>query len=129
MLVDAFVHDGRSAALESAMEDLSLEENSYLLREDWWQGETPEGEVHLVRVQLFERNEYAFWLGFSDDDASGWIHLYDEEGQLISQKAMQKGNVSSTHLVVESSGHYFIRVKVDSAPGPKAAWAAIYAYR
>ena len=128
-LSPATVHDGRSYAIESALPQLDLAENPFVLRQSWWDGELGEGERNIIRHQLFKRNEYWFWAGCSDSSAEVSIHIYDSTGRLTEQESWQRGNVAAALVVPEQTGSYLIVVQIDKAEAPPAEWAVVYAYR
>lgn len=128
-LVHAFVHDGKSYAIEAALPQLELKDNPFVLREAWWNGKLGIKETKILQHQLFKRNEYWFWLGCSLDDAEGSIHIYDSEGNLADAEAWEKNNVAAVRVVPKSTGTHYIRVAVDKASQMPVEWAVIYAYR
>lgn len=125
----AFVHDGKSFAIEAALPKLELREHPFVLREAWWNGELKAGETKIVQHQLFKRNEYWFWLGSSIQDSKVSIHVYDAEGKLADAEAWSKNNVAGVRLVPANSGTYYIRVAIDESAEEPVEWAVIYAYR
>lgn len=124
------VHDGRSFAIEAALEKLSdaAGDGGFVLRESWWEGMLKKGGVKFVRHQLFERNEYWFWAGLSDTRAKVSIHVYDPKGKLVEAESWKKGNVAGARVKPAQSGSYLIRIKVEDADGA-VPWAIIYGYR
>ncbi|MCB1232331.1 MAG: hypothetical protein KDN19_18930 [Verrucomicrobiae bacterium] len=128
-LVYGFVHEGKSFAIEAAVPQLELEENPFVLREAWWNGELQAGETKIIQHQLFKRNEYWFWLGVSQTDAKVSIHVYDSEGKLDEEEAWQDRNVAAVRVEPNKTGVYYIRVAVESVTEPPAEWAVVYAYR
>lgn len=127
--VGAFVHDGKSFAIEAALPKLELEENPFILREAWWNGELKPGETKIVQHQLFKRNEYWFWLGSSIQESKVNLHIYDSEGRLADAEAWQDKNVAGVRVVPANSGTFYIRVAVEDAAEVPVEWAVIYAYR
>ena len=127
----AFVHDGKSAAIEAALPKLDLEENSYLLRESWWhESFSKKGDVKLIQHQLFKRNDYWFWAGLSESDAKVSVHIYDSEGDLADAEDWQKKNTAGARIVPEASGNYYIRIELLENPsGEEVEWAVVYAFR
>lgn len=128
-LVYGFVHEGKSFAIEAAVPQLELKENPFVLREAWWNGELQPGETKIIQHQLFNRNEYWFWLGVSQTDAKVSIHLYDSEGKLAEAEAWQDRNVAAARIRPEKTGVYYVRVAVESVSDPPAEWAVVYGYR
>lgn len=127
--VFAFVHDGKSFAIEAALPQLELKDNPFVLREAWWNGELKPGETKIVQHQLFKRNEYWFWLGSSIQESKVSVHIYDAEGKLADAEAWQDKNVAGVRVVPKNSGVFYIRVAVDEAAEAPVEWAVIYAYR
>ena len=127
----AFVHDGKSAAIEAALPKLDLEENPYLLRESWWHETfSKKGDVKLIQHQLFKRNDYWFWAGLSEPDAKVSVHIYDSEGDLAETEDWQKNHTAGARIVPEASGNYYIRVELLENPsGEEVEWAVVYAFR
>ena len=125
----AFVHDGKSFAIEAALPQLELRENPFVLREAWWNGELKAGETKIVQHQLFKRNEYWFWLGSSIQNSKVSIHIYDSQGKLADAEAWAKNHVAGVRVVPENSGTYYIRVSIDESGEEPVEWAVIYAYR
>lgn len=125
----AFVHDGKSFAIEAALEKLELSENPFVLREEWWDGKLVPGDTKILQHQLFKRNEYWFWVGCSIEDATVSVHLYDSNGTLVDAESFQKGNVSGARIIPKTTGSYYIRVAVEKSTVSPAEWAVIYAYR
>ena len=52
-LVRAFVHDGKSYAIEAALPQLESKDNPFILREAWWNGKLNAGENKILQHQLF----------------------------------------------------------------------------
>ena len=128
-VAEAFVHDGKSFAIEAALPQLELKGNPYVLREAWWNGELDTGETKILQHQLFKRNEYWFWLGCSDRSAVVNIHIYDSQGNLTEAESWQKENVAGVKVVPKVTGTFYVRVAIEKANEYPAEWAVIYAYR
>jgi hypothetical protein len=127
--VYAFVHDGKSFAIEAALPNLELSDDPFVLREAWWNGELKPGETKIVQHQLFKRNEYWFWLGSSILESKVSIHIYDSEGKLADAEAWAEKNVAGVRVVPVNSGVYYIRVAIEEAAEEPVEWAVIYGYR
>ncbi len=125
----AFVHEGKDAAIGAALPKLDLAKNPYILRESWWQGELKSGEMKLIKHQLFQRNDYWFWIGSSNPDAEVSIHIYDAKGNLVDEESFEKGPVAGARVTPKASGAYFVRIKVVKGPAGPSGWAVIYAFR
>ena len=128
-LAHAFIHDGKSFAIEAALPQLELEENPFVLREEWWNGELKAGENKIMQHQLFKRNEYWFWAGGSIEACEVSIHVYNAEGTLVDAEAFQRGNVAGVRVVPDKTGSYYLRVAVEKSEENPVEWAVIYAYR
>ncbi|NOX99585.1 MAG: hypothetical protein GXP30_07640 [Verrucomicrobia bacterium] len=125
----AFIHEGKDAAIGAALPKLDLKKNPYVLREAWWHGELKDGEMKLIKHQLFQRNDYWFWMGASNPDATVSIHIYDDEGNLVDEESFEKGHVAGARVVPKASGAYYIRIKVTGGPVGPTGWAVIYGFR
>ena len=125
------VHDGRSYAIEAALPELDKEENPFILRHSWWQGELAPGERNIIRHQLFNRNEYWFWAGCSDESAEISVHVYDSTGKLAEAESWQEGHVAAALVRPEKTDSYLIVVRVNEigSGNSPAEWAVIYGYR
>lgn len=128
-LVYGFVHEGKSFAIEAAIPQLELEQNPFILREAWWNGELQAGETKIVQHQLFKRNDYWFWLGVSQTESRVSIHIYDSDGNLADAESWQDKNVAAARVIPKKTGVYYIRVAVESVTEPPAEWAVVYGYR
>lgn len=128
-LVWGFMHEGKDAAIEAALPKLDLEKNPYVLREAWWQGELKKGETKLIKHQLFQRNDYWFWIGSSNPEAKVSIHIYDTEGNLVDEESFEKGHAAGARVIPKTSGTYYVRLKVLDGPAGPSGWAVIYAFR
>ncbi len=125
----AFVHEGKDAAIGAALPKLDLPKNPYVLREAWWHGELKSGETKLIKHQLFQRNDYWFWMGSSNPDAKVSIHIYDDQGNLVDKESFEKGQAAGARVVPKTSGTYYVRIKVLAGPAGPSEWAVIYAFR
>jgi len=128
-VVLAFIHEGKDAAIGAALTKLDLEKDPYVLREAWWNGQLKGGETKLIKHQLFQRNDYWFWMGASNPDAKVSIHIYDGEGNLVDEESFEKNDVAGARVVPKVSGIYYIRIKMVSGPAGPTEWAVIYAFR
>jgi hypothetical protein len=122
------VHDGRSYAIEAAIPELEKKVDSYTLRESWWNGFLKQGEIKVIKHQLYARNEYWFWIGLSDVAAKVSINIYDMKGRLVEAESWKKGHVAGARVKPEYTGTFLIRIKVEDGQG-SVPWAMIYGYR
>ncbi len=107
-------------------------ENPFILRESAWSGEIGPGEVRLVQVQLFRRNDYHFWLAVPDRAAIVGLHLYDGKGNLLETVAHRYGtpNLASLEATPAVTGVYYLRVFLaEKSPDSRQRWTLIYGYR
>ncbi len=125
------VHDGRSYAIEAALPELDKPENPFILRQSWWQGQLNAGERNIIRHQLFNRNEYWFWAGCSDESAELSIHIYDSTGKLVEADSWQEGHVAAALVRPEKTDSYLIVVRMNRIASGQtpAEWAVVYGYR
>ena len=128
-LVHAFVHEGKSFAIEAAVPQLELKQNPFSLREAWWNGELDPGDTKIIQHQLFKRNEYWFWVGASQPEAKVSIHCYDSDGRLADSESWQDRHVAAARIVPKKTGIHYIRVAVDKAATKPVEWAVVYGYR
>ena len=121
--------DARSYAIEAALPWLDAKKNPFSLREVWWSQETKVKEAKIIRHQLFQRNEYWFWVAADNLKAKISIHVYDDEGKLCDAEAFEKGNTAGVRVVPRKTGSYYIRVVVEGSPDKKNHWSAVYGFR
>ena len=125
----AFLHEGKDAAIGAALPKLDLPEDPYVLRESWWRGQLKDGEMKLIKHQLFKRNDYWFWMGSSNPDNKVSLHIYDGEGNLVEEESFEKDHVAGARVVPKTTGTYYIRIKITAGPAGPTEWAVIYAFR
>ena len=100
------------------------------VREDYWAGDLASGEKKAVRQQLFQGNEYWFWLGTEVDRAKESVHIYDSDGKLAEQPdSWAKGQIAAAHIIPKTTGSYFIIVSVEESPAAHTHWALAYGFR
>ncbi len=125
----AFTDDARSFAIEAALPWLDLKSNPFNLRETWWSQDAKVKQVKIIRHQLFQRNEYWFWVACENLKAKISVHVYDEEGKLVDAEAFEKNNSAGVRVVPKKSGSYLIRVVVESSPQKVTHWSMVYGFR
>ncbi len=125
----AFTDDARSFAIEAALPWLDLKSNPFNLRETWWNEDARVKEVKIVRHQLFQRNEYWFWVACENLDAKISVHVYDEEGKLVDAEAFEKDHTAGVRVVPKKSGSYLIRVVIEKSPKKITHWSMVYGFR
>lgn len=126
----ADTNDGRQFAIEAGLEKLDREEDPYVLREQWWEGQIRGGERKVIRQQLFRGNDYWFWAGMSDEQLGVQVHIYDEEGNLCETEAFSRDQVAGSRVVPAKTGTYYIVITAPEDNGAEASeWGLVYAYR
>src|ERR1700716_4488959 len=73
----ASVDDAQSFALQAAEPYVK---QGFQVREDYWGGDLASGEKKAVRQQLFQGNEYWFWLGTEGGKATISGDIHDADG-------------------------------------------------
>ncbi len=123
----ASADDAQSFALQAAEPYVK---QGFQVREDYWGGDLASGEKKAVRQQLFEGNEYWFWLGIEVDRAKVAVHIYDSDGKLAEEPdSWEKGDFAAAHIVPKTTGSYFIIVSVEESPEDRTHWALVYGFR
>ncbi len=124
----ATVDDAHSFAMEAAAPYV---EQGFIVREDYYNGEVKSGQKLMVRHQLFKGNEYAFWLGSSNDKTKMEIQVFDDKGKAI-QIAPTMGvgdNFTSIRVNPPKTGTYTVVFSVTSKSEVGVFWALAYGYR
>jgi len=130
----AIVNDARSFAIEAALPVLDAKPPSgktgFVIRDAWWNGESPIKKPKIFRHQLFKRNEYWFWVASDNLDATISIAIYDAAGKLVkAEEKFSKDHTAGVKVIPETTGTYFVRVVIESANSARAHWAVVYGYR
>ncbi len=105
----------------------------YVLRQESWNGSLPVGDNTPIRQQLFKNNEYRFYLWTDVKGAKLSVHIYDQDGNLIDGHTGEQAS-GSTHFAEvdvkpESTGSYYLIVKVERSSAKSTAWQMAYAYK
>ena len=126
----ATVDDSLSFALE-AMD--KYVKQGYVLREDTWGGDLPQGEGKAITHQLFKVNEYWFCMGTDVKGAKISIHVYDGDGNLVEADAWQEVKddraFAGASVRPKRTGTYFLIVKVEKSGEDRTTWGLVYGYK
>ena len=105
----------------------------FVLRQESWNGSLPVGEKTPIRQQLFKNNDYRFYVWTDVKGAKVSVHIYDQDGNLIdgqnSEKTSGKSHFAAVDVHPESTGSYFLIVKVEQSSTKSTAWQMAYAYK
>ena len=106
------------------------EKKGFHVREDYWTGALASGERKALRQQLFQGNDYWFWLGTEVDHAKVSVHIYDSDGKLAERPdSWAKDHFAAAHIIPKTTGSYFIIVSVEESPAAHTHWALAYGFR
>ena len=105
----------------------------YVLRQEGWNGSLPVGDNTPIRQQLFKNNDYRFYVWSDVKGAKVSVHVYDQDGNLVDGRVAEKAN-GETHFAEvdvrpESTGSYYLIVKVEQSSSKSTAWQMAYAYK
>lgn len=130
----AIVNDARSFAIEAALPMLDAKppagKSGFIIRDAWWNGESPVKKPKIFRHQLFKRNDYWFWVASDDMDATVSIAIYDAAGKLVeAAEKFSNKHTAGVKVTPKTTGTYFVRVVIESATTTRARWAVVYGYR
>ena len=105
----------------------------YVLRQEGWNGSLPVGDNTPIRQQLFKNNEYRFYVWSDVKGARVSVHVYDQDGNLVDGRVSEKAN-GETHFAEvdvrpESTGSFYLIVKVEQSSSKSTAWQMAYAYK
>jgi len=103
-----------------------LEDESFYLREDPWMGTLLPKTGRAVRLQLFKRNHYRFFLGVTPSKlppkAKVHLRLLNEDNEEVAAMTGEPG-ATAVSLEFENrlkSGLYLVLMGVEAPPGPLA---------
>lgn len=125
-LLHATVDDAHSFAMEGATSHV---EQGFIVREDYWNGEVKSGQKLMIRHQMFKGNEYAFWLGTSQDNVAMDLKVYDENGKAIELDPKTGKMFSTVRVNPPKTGTYTIVFSLTSKKEKSVYWALAYGYR
>ncbi len=100
-LLQATVDESHDFAMEAAT---PFVEQGFIVREDYWNGEVKSGQKLMITHQLFKGNEYAFWLGTSQEGVALDMKVYDEKNQPIQINAKADKNFMSVRVNPPKTG-------------------------
>ena len=105
----------------------------YVLRQEGWNGALPVGDKTPIRQQLFKNNDYRFYVWTDVKGAKVSVHVYDQDGNLVDGRTAEKANGESHFAEVdvrpESTGSYYLIVKVEQSSLKSTVWQMAYAYK
>jgi hypothetical protein len=122
----AFVDDALSFAYEAAN---PYAQRGWIIREDAWGGDLPQGGKKAVTAQLFRGNSYMFFLATDVDGAALRVNVYDAEGNLAETKSWQRGRFAYAEIKPRSTGTYHAIVEIISSPEERTGWALVYGFQ
>lgn len=122
----ATVDEAHDFAMEAATPFVEL---GFIVREDYWNGEVKSGQKLMITHQLFKGNEYAFWLGTSQEDVTLDMKVFDEKGKPVQINAKVDKFFMSVRVNPPKTGTYKIVFELKSKKAPGVLWALAYGYR
>lgn len=130
MLGATFVYATVDEAHDFAMEAATpFVEKGFIVREDYWNGEVKSGQKLQITHQLFKGNEYAFWLGTSQEGVSLDMKVYDEKNQPVQIDSKTDKYFMSVRVNPPKTGTYKIVFELKSKTDAGVLWALAYGYR
>ncbi|MFO1482331.1 MAG: hypothetical protein U1F71_03110 [Verrucomicrobiaceae bacterium] len=124
--IQATVDEAHDFAMEAA---IPFVEKGFIVREDYWNGEVKSGQKLMITHQLFKGNEYAFWLGTSQENVALDIKVFDEKKQPVQIDAKSEKFFMSVRVNPPKTGTYRIVFELTSKKEPSVLWALAYGYR
>lgn len=124
--IQATVDEAHDFAMEAA---IPFVEKGFIVREDYWNGEVKSGQKLMITHQLFKGNEYAFWLGTSQENVALDIKVFDEKNQPVQIDAKSEKFFMSVRVNPPKTGTYRIVFELTSKKEPSVLWALAYGYR
>ncbi len=125
-LVHATVDEAHDFTMEAAT---PFVEQGFIVREDYWNGEVKSGQKLMITHQLFKGNEYAFWLGTSQEGVTLDMKVFDEKNQPVQINAKADKFFMSVRVNPPKTGTYKIVFELTSKKEPAVLWALAYGYR
>lgn len=124
--VYATVDEAHDYAMQAAT---PFVEQGFIVREDYWNGEVKSGQRLQITHQLFKGNEYAFWLGTSQEGVTLDMKVFDEKNQPVQINAKGDKFFMSVRVNPPKTGTYRIVFELKSKSDPGVLWALAYGYR
>jgi hypothetical protein len=125
-LVHATVDEAHDFTMEAAVPFVA---EGFIVREDYWNGEVKSGQKLMITHQLFKGNEYAFWLGTSQEGVTLDMKVFDEKNQPVQIKSTTDKYFMSVRVNAPKTGTYRIVFELTSKSDPSLLWALSYGYR
>ena len=125
-LVHATVDEAHDFTMQAAV---PFVEQGFIVREDYWNGEVKSGQKLAITHQLFKGNEYAFWLGTSQEDVTLDMKVFDDKNQPVQIKATTDKFYLSVRVNPPKTGTYKIVFELSSKKESALLWALAYGYR
>jgi hypothetical protein len=122
----AYVDDALSFAYEAAN---PYAQRGWIIREDAWGGDLPQGGKKAMTAQLFRGNSYMFFLATDVDGATLRVNIYDAEGNLAEAKSWQRGRFAYAEIKPRSTGTYYAIVEILSSTEERTGWALVYGFQ
>lgn len=123
--VHATVDEAHDFAMEAAM---PFVEKGFIVREDYWNGEVKSGQKLMITHQLFKGNEYAFWLGTSQEGITLDMKVFDDKNQPVQIDTKSDKYFMSVRVNPPKTGVYRIVFSLKSKTEPGVLWALAYGY-
>ena len=124
-LLHATVDESHDFAMEAAT---PFVEKGFIVREDYWNGEVKSGQKLMITHQLFKGNEYAFWLGTSQEGVALDMKVYDDKNQPVQIDTTKDKNFMSVRVNPPRTGTYKIVFELKSKASSSILWALAYGY-
>lgn len=125
-LVHATVDEAHDYTMQAAA---PFVDQGFIVREDYWNGEVKSGQKLAITHQLFKGNEYAFWLGTSQEDVTLDMKVFDDKNQPVQIKSTADKFFMSVRVNPPKTGTYKIVFELTSKKDPGLLWALAYGYR
>ena len=106
----------------------------YVLRQEGWNGSLPVGDNTPIRQQLFKNNDYRFYVWSDGEGREGVRPRLRPGWQPRRRPNLGKSRTAETHFAEvdvrpESTGSYYLIVKVEQSSSKSTAWQMAYAYK
>ena len=117
--------DDDENALEQQFADVLAPDTKqgFMLRQDTWNGNLPQGETKPIAHQFFKGNEYHLYVRTDVKGAKVSIHIYDGDGNLAESRSWEResvsGSFSGAEIMPKYTGRYYLIVKVEQSTAAK----------